>query len=61
MSLYIMAVAFVAVLVVLSAGFEYWQSKKRGLSHDESVHESMVAGGFLSGSAVFGYIVSFII
>lgn len=51
------AVAFVIALVILSAGFEYWYSRRKGMSHDEAVHDSVIAGGFLSGSAAFGYVV----
>lgn len=58
MSYLIFAIAFVCVMVVLSAAFEYWQSRRRGMDHDASLHESAVAGTFLSGSAVFGYIVA---
>lgn len=58
MNYVIFSIAFVCVIVVLSTLFEYWQSRKRGMDHAASMHESAVAGTFLSGSAVFGYIVS---
>jgi len=52
------ATVFAFTLVFLSTGFEYWQSRKKGMSHDASVHDATVAGGFLSGSAVFSYLVT---
>lgn len=55
------AIAFVAALVVASTIFAYWQSRSRGMSHDASLNESAVAGTFLSGSAIFGYIVAAIV
>ena len=57
----IYAIIIVAALVVASTAFEYWQSRRRGLSRDASLHESAVAGTFLSGSAIFGYIVSVLV
>lgn len=60
MNYLVFAIAFVCAMVVLSTAFEYWQSRRRGMDHDASVHESAVAGTFLSGSAIFGYIVAII-
>lgn len=57
----IFSVAFVVSLIVMSVFFEYWQSRKRGMDHEDSVNESVIAGGFLSGSAVFGYVVAAIV
>ena len=61
MNYFISAVAFVSALVVLSTLFEYWQSRRRGMTHQDSLQESVVAGTFLSGSAIFGYIASFLV
>ncbi|MBI1173668.1 MAG: hypothetical protein GC139_00180 [Sideroxydans sp.] len=61
MNYLIYTVVFVIALVVLSTLFEYWQSRKQGLTHDASLHESAVAGTFLSSSAVFGYIVALVV
>ena len=61
MNNFVLAIAFVCALVVLSTLFEYWQSRMHGHSHDASLHESAVAGTFLSGSAILSYIVSFVI
>lgn len=54
----LLAIASVFTLVVLSTGFEYWQNRKYGSSHDSSVHDATVACGFLSGSAAFSYVVT---
>lgn len=56
----LLAIIAVAILIVLSTGFEYWQSRNKGLSHDDSVHDATVAGGFLSGSALIGYVITMI-
>ena len=61
MSFLFSAIAFVCALVVLSTLFEYWQSRLRGQPHEVAMHDTVVAGTFLSGSAVFGYIATFII
>ena len=61
MNYLVLAIAFVSALVVLSTLFEYWQNRMRGQSHDVSLQESAVAGTFLSGSAIFGYIATFLI
>lgn len=57
-SLTFLTTAFVFSLVFLSTGFEYWQSRKNGLSQDASIHDAAVAGGFLTTSAVIAYVVT---
>jgi hypothetical protein len=61
MNYLISAIAFVSALVILSTAFEYWQNRMHGQSHDDALHDTFVAGTFLSGSAIFSYIVSFIV
>jgi hypothetical protein len=56
------AIAMVGVLIAISTAFEYWQCRNLlGLSHTASLNESSVAGTFLSGSAVFGFIVAVLV
>jgi len=55
-NLTLLATASVAILIILSTGIEYWQSRRKGLSHDASAHDATVAGSFLSTSAVLSYV-----
>jgi predicted negative regulator of RcsB-dependent stress response len=54
----LLAITFVLILVVASTGFEYWQNRKTGLSHESSVHDASVACGFFSGSAALSYLIT---
>jgi hypothetical protein len=51
---------FVAALVFGSTALEYWLSLARGMSRESSLHESAIAGTFLTSSAVVSYIVTLV-
>lgn len=54
-------VVFVLALIVLSTAFEYYLSRKRGLSREASIKESTIVGFFLSGSAFFSYLFTLVL